>query len=138
MKLKSLSLSLAAACASLGVALEAQANTVPTLDKPNSASEISWDGSKVSEGLSAQSKANQLVTLRAQSAGAHINLRSRPTVNSSLMGYGLPGDRVELLQCVQDTDSPNSDLNWCRVRFPQSGAIGWIRSDFIIFNDGGE
>lgn len=76
-------------------------------------------------------------TLRA-SSGSTINVRSQPTINSSAPSYGLPGDRVEILQCVMDTDTTGSDLNWCQVRFPASGAVGWVRSDFIIFEDGGE
>jgi hypothetical protein len=67
-----------------------------------------------------------------------VNLRTRPTINSSTKGYGLGGDRVQNLQCVQDKDRRGSQLNWCRVKFPKSGAIGWIRSDNIIFSDGGE
>jgi hypothetical protein len=139
MKLKYLSLSLAVALSSLGVALESKANSVSTFNKFDSASEISIaDGVKVSDSLTVQLKAARMATLRAQSGGAHINLRSRPTVHSRAMGYGLPNDRVELLQCVLDSDTPGSDLNWCRVRFPQSGVIGWIRSDFIIFPSDGE
>ncbi|MBD2450727.1 hypothetical protein H6G76_27085 [Nostoc sp. FACHB-152] len=72
------------------------------------------------------------------SRSRRINLRSRPTINSSTRGYGLGGDRVQNLQCVQDKDRRGSQLNWCRVKFPKSGAIGWIRSDNIIFSDGGE
>ncbi|MEH2452988.1 hypothetical protein [Nostoc sp.] len=67
-----------------------------------------------------------------------INLRTRPTINSSTKGYGLGGDRVQNLQCVQDKDRGGSQLNWCRVKFPKSAAIGWVRSDKIIFSDGGE
>ncbi|OKH38012.1 hypothetical protein NIES2101_36220 [Calothrix sp. HK-06] len=67
-----------------------------------------------------------------------INLRTRPTINSGTKGYGLGGDRVRNLQCVQDQDRGGRNRNWCRVKFPRSGAIGWIRSDNIIFSDGGE
>ncbi|WP_414514833.1 hypothetical protein [Nostoc sp. PCC 9305] len=67
-----------------------------------------------------------------------INLRTRPTINSSTKGYGLGSDRVQNLQCVQDKDRRGSKLNWCQVKFPKSGVIGWIRSDNIIFSDGGE
>ncbi len=67
-----------------------------------------------------------------------INLRTRPTINSGTKGYGLGGDRVKNLQCVQDQDRGGRNRNWCRVKFPRSGAIGWIRSDNIIFSDGGE
>ncbi|MEH2293788.1 SH3 domain-containing protein [Nostoc sp.] len=67
-----------------------------------------------------------------------INLRTRPTINSPTSGYGLGGDRVQNLQCVQDKDRRGSQLNWCKVKFPKSGAFGWVRSDNIIFSDGGE
>ncbi len=67
-----------------------------------------------------------------------INLRTRPTITSSTKGYGLGGDRAQNLQCVQDRDRGGRNRNWCRVKFPKSGAIGWIRSDNIIFSDGGE
>jgi hypothetical protein len=77
-------------------------------------------------------------TLTARDPGSHINLRVRPTIRSAAPQYGLMGDRVEILTCVYDTDTPGSDLNWCQVRFPRSGAIGWVRSDFMIFEDGGE
>jgi hypothetical protein len=77
-------------------------------------------------------------TLRANNPGSRINVRSGPTINSSTPHYGVVGDRVQIIRCVQDTDTRGSDLNWCNVRFPNSGATGWIRSDFIIFSDGGE
>lgn len=77
-------------------------------------------------------------TLQAKSSGARINVRSQPTIRSSSPSYGLPGDKVKVIQCVQDRDTRGSDLNWCKVQFVRSKAIGWIRSDFIIFADGGE
>ena len=72
------------------------------------------------------------------SPGSRINVRSQPTVNSSAPHYGISGDRVKVLQCVQDQDRRGSDLNWCKVQFVNSRATGWVRSDFIVFSDGGE
>lgn len=77
-------------------------------------------------------------TLSAADTNSRINVRSEPTIHSSSPHYGVVGDRVEIIRCVQDTDTQGSDLNWCNVRFPASGATGWIRSDFIIFSDDGE
>lgn len=77
-------------------------------------------------------------TLRSNSSGSRINVRSQPSINSSAPQYGLPGDKVRVIQCVQDRDTRGSDLNWCKVQFVKSKVIGWIRSDFIIFADGGE
>jgi hypothetical protein len=82
--------------------------------------------------------ARGISTLTARNPNARINVRSQPTINSSSPHYGLPGDKVRVIQCVQDRDRRGSDLNWCKVQFVNSKAIGWIRSDFIIFADGGE
>lgn len=73
-------------------------------------------------------------TLRANQPGSRINVRSDATLYSRAIAYGLAGDRVSILECRQDTDTAGSNLNWCRVQFPVSRAIGWIRSDFISFS----
>lgn len=82
--------------------------------------------------------ARGISTLRASSANTRINVRTQPTINSRATQYGLAGDKVQVIECVQDKDTPKSDLNWCKVQFVKSKAIGWVRSDFIIFADGGE
>jgi hypothetical protein len=79
-----------------------------------------------------------MATLTAYNHEAQINLHQRPTIHLVTNGYELVGDRIKILQCELDNDTLNSGLNWCRVQFVQSGAIGWIRSDFIIFEDSGE
>lgn len=79
----------------------------------------------------------RLGTLRADDPNAQINVRSDATIYSRAIAYGIPGDRINILQCELDSDIPDSDLNWCRVQFVESGAIGWIRSDFIIFPSDG-
>lgn len=83
------------------------------------------------------SSGDRIGTLTATDPTAQINVRSESTQYSRAIAYGLVGDRVSILDCVVDTDSARSDLNWCEVRFPESGAIGWIRSDFIIFPSDG-
>ncbi|HIK17961.1 MAG TPA: SH3 domain-containing protein [Leptolyngbyaceae cyanobacterium M33_DOE_097] len=82
--------------------------------------------------------AKGISTLTANNPNTRINVRSQPTINSSAPSYGLPGDKVKVIQCVKDRDRASSGLNWCKVQFVKSKAIGWIRSDFIIFADGGE
>ncbi|MGB3614487.1 MAG: SH3 domain-containing protein [Elainellaceae cyanobacterium] len=101
---------------------------------------VYWDNAAFSGGYTtpyASSRRNS-ATLMASDPGAQINVRSDATLYSRAIAYGIPNDRVDILECVQDGDTTGSDLNWCRVRFAESGAIGWIRSDFIIFSDGGE
>jgi len=82
--------------------------------------------------------ARGISTLRASSPNTRINVRTQPTIKSNAPQYGLPGDKVKVIECVQDKDTPSSDLNWCKVEFVKTKAVGWIRSDFIIFADGGE
>lgn len=69
--------------------------------------------------------------LRANDPQSQINLRSSPDPNSARLGYGLVGDRVEILEQVPGSD----DYTWMRVRFYQSGAVGWIRGDLVQFVD---
>jgi hypothetical protein len=82
--------------------------------------------------------AARIGTLTATDPNAQINVRSQPTIRSNSPHYGVSGDQVEILKCVVDQDRPNSDLNWCQIRFVQSQATGWVRSDFIIFPSDGE
>lgn len=80
----------------------------------------------------------RFANLTSSNPNTRINVRSGPSIRSGSPHYGLSGDRVQILRCVQDQDTPGSDLNWCNVRFVQSKATGWVRSDFIVFSDGGE
>jgi hypothetical protein len=96
---------------------------------PSSMSSSSTGSSVAARGVS---------TLTASAPSDRVNVRSQPTINSSSPHYGLPGDKVTVIRCVQDQDTAGSDLNWCNVQFVQSKATGWVRSDFIIFADGGE
>lgn len=96
---------------------------------------VYWDGSTGS-GTQEQS-GTRIGTLVAHERGSQINLRSQPTARSRPQGYGLAGDQVKILECVVDQDTVGSTLNWCRVQFLVSGAIGWVRSDFIIFPSDG-
>ncbi len=74
-----------------------------------------------------QAVAAQDGVLSARDPKSQINLRESPDPNSQRLGYGLVGDRVEVLEQVPGAD----DYTWYRVRFYQSGAEGWIRNDFV-------
>lgn len=65
--------------------------------------------------------------LNARDPKSQINLRESPDPGSQRLGYGLVGDRVEILEQVPGAD----DYTWYRVRFYVSGAEGWIRNDFV-------
>lgn len=98
---------------------------------------VYWDTGSSYGSAPAQGSGQRIGTLVAHDRGSQVNLRSQATQNSRAVGYGIAGDRVNILECVQDRDTANSDLNWCRVQFQESGATGWVRSDFIVFPSDG-
>lgn len=65
--------------------------------------------------------------LTAADPNSQINLRSSPSTTAPSPGYGLPGDRVEVIRQVEADDG----YTWYFVRFNQSKAEGWIRGDFV-------
>ncbi|MDX2097684.1 MAG: SH3 domain-containing protein [Leptolyngbyaceae cyanobacterium bins.59] len=65
--------------------------------------------------------------LRADDVKAQINLRESTSTTSRIMGYGVVGDRVEILEQASGADG----FVWYRVKFPKSGSVGWIRGTFI-------
>ncbi|MGF1461345.1 MAG: SH3 domain-containing protein [Leptolyngbyaceae cyanobacterium] len=98
---------------------------------------VYWDYNSSYGSEPVQEYGQRVGTLYAHDRGSQINVRSEPTIYSYAQSYGLAGDQIEILQCVQDTDTASSDLNWCEVQFLESGAVGWVRSDFIIFPSDG-
>ncbi|MDJ0597621.1 MAG: SH3 domain-containing protein [Crocosphaera sp.] len=77
----------------------------------------------------AQTAIDQTI-LVANDPNSRINLRSGPTVNSASLGYGLPGDQVSLIDFNRGSgEGPR--VPWIKVKFSKSGAIGWIRGDFV-------
>ncbi|MBD2067624.1 SH3 domain-containing protein [Leptolyngbya sp. FACHB-671] len=65
--------------------------------------------------------------LTASDPGSRINLRSEPNPNVPTQRYGLVGDQV----LIQESTSGSDGYTWYRVRFTESGAVGWIRSTFV-------
>lgn len=65
--------------------------------------------------------------LEARESQSRINVRSQPTTSSNIKHYGISGDRVEVLEVTKGSD----DYFWFYVRFGQSQAEGWVRSDFV-------
>ncbi|MBU6229564.1 MAG: SH3 domain-containing protein [Cyanobacteria bacterium REEB459] len=90
----------------------------PSPAPPSSAPGPAEPGTPISPAQPAQ--------LIAAQPEARINLRSGPSTTASTRGYGLVGDPVQLLRSAQAEDGL-----WYYVKFEQSGAEGWIRSDLI-------
>ncbi|MEL7038018.1 MAG: SH3 domain-containing protein [Cyanobacteria bacterium J06592_8] len=59
--------------------------------------------------------------LTAQDPTARINLRTEPSMRSRVRGYGVVGDRIEVLQ-ERRTDGER----WVEVKILNSGDIGWV------------
>lgn len=56
-----------------------------------------------------------------------INLRTGPGTVNKAIGYGINGDRVQVLDSGQDSGG----YYWYRVRFPKSSAVGWVAAQLI-------
>ncbi|MBD1997678.1 hypothetical protein H6G00_13745 [Leptolyngbya sp. FACHB-541] len=80
---------------------------------------------------SIDSTVGQQVTLVADSSAARINLRDEPRANLPTRRYGLVGDQV----LIQDSTTGEDGYIWYNVQFEESGAIGWIRGDFVSVDE---
>jgi hypothetical protein len=67
--------------------------------------------------------------LTRSDTNAQVNVRATPSVTSDRLGYGLVGDRVQVIKQAASADG--DDYTWYQVRFPGSGTTGWIREDFV-------
>lgn len=73
-------------------------------------------------------------TLTANEPNSRITLRSGAGSNYRSLGYGLVGDRVQVLTLSPpelDYEEDSQGRVWYRIGFPRSGAKGWIRKDFL-------
>jgi hypothetical protein len=68
-----------------------------------------------------------MASLISSEPGSAINIRAGVGTSSEILHLGYSGDRVEILNQVSGTDG----YRWYNIRFPQSGAAGWVRGDFI-------
>jgi hypothetical protein len=64
--------------------------------------------------------------LTASDPDSQITLRANPSESSKSLGYGLVGDRVQVIE-----QTTIDGYIWHKVQFPRSGAVGWIRGDFV-------
>jgi hypothetical protein len=82
----------------------------------------------------AQSQSGCAAWLTAEDPQAQINVRSGPGRQYASPHYGLVGDRVLILPGKADGLAIVTDrlgLSWVKVKFPKSGATGWVRRDLI-------
>lgn len=67
--------------------------------------------------------------LTASDPSSPINVREQASTSSHIRYLGYAGDRVRIANTIKGDDG----YTWYSVQF-DSGAIGWIRSDFIVNN----
>lgn len=77
--------------------------------------------------LSSLSASAKDAVLTANFSDSTINLRATPNVNSTVRGYGIPGDRVRII----DQRIGNNQNQWYYVQFYQTGAKGWIDGSYV-------
>jgi Bacterial SH3 domain len=65
--------------------------------------------------------------LVSQQPKAQINVRQEAGGKSAIAHYGVAGDKVMLMDSRRDA----SEKMWYRVKFVDSKAEGWVRSDFV-------
>lgn len=90
-------------------------------------------GKQQSSGASGAREAatvTSVAVLTATDPNSQINLRETPSPSGKRLGYGLVGDRVGIIEKKTGDDGST----WYLVKFPRSGAQGWIREDFVTLN----
>lgn len=91
-----------------------------------------WGGLPGLNAPIAQAQTDDMGLLTAE-PGSRINVRTGPGTGYPAQHYGLSGDRVTILTSAAESCGRVADCpQWYRVRFLQSGAVGWVRGDFLI------
>lgn len=72
----------------------------------------------------------QPAMLYASTSDARINIRTRPTTDSTAIYLARPGDSVEIIEQVQGTDG----MPWFFVDLRGENVSGWVRGDLVSFD----
>ncbi len=68
--------------------------------------------------------------LSAESTSATINIRTRPTVESTSIYLGHPGDRITVIEEVIGGDR----MSWYFIQLEGDNVAGWVRGDLVSFS----
>jgi hypothetical protein len=82
---------------------------------------------RATSSSSSGSTIGSTVRLFASDPSSPINIRSGAGTSNEVLHFGYAGDTVEVVNRVSGADG----YEWFNIRFPQSGAMGWVRGDFI-------
>lgn len=83
-------------------------------------------GQSTAQTASSTSVDSSEAVLTATDPDSQINLRDTPSATGEELGYGVVGDRVQIIE-----QTTTDGYTWHKVRFPRSAAVGWIRGDFV-------
>jgi hypothetical protein len=83
-------------------------------------------GQSTAQTASSTSVGSDEAVLTANDPDSQINLRDTPSTTGKDLGYGVVGDRVEVIEQITI-----DGYIWHKLRFPRSGAVGWVRGDFV-------
>lgn len=115
------------ACGNRDSVYDELSNSEAETRKNNSIDQPSSSSTQAKASLDLAYELPKWARLVAQQPNSKINLRLQPSSASPDKGYGLVGDLVKLIERIED----KSGSIWYLVEFEESGAEGWIRSDFI-------
>lgn len=85
------------------------------------------------ETANSASVSSSEAVLTANDPDSQINLHDTPSATGKDLGYGLAGDRVEIIE-----QTTTDGYTWHKVRFRRSGAVGWVRGDFVSLASAGK
>ena len=84
-----------------------------------------------SSSMPSSSQSSKEGILIAQDSKTQINVRAGAGLNFPSRHYGVVGDQVIIMNSVRGEDGST----WYQIKFPISGADGWVRNDFIQVKD---
>jgi hypothetical protein len=84
-----------------------------------------------SSSMPSSSQSSKEGILIAQDSKTQINVRAGAGLNFPSRHYGVVGDKVIIMNSVRGEDGST----WYQIKFPISGADGWVRNDFIQVKD---
>lgn len=70
---------------------------------------------------------SNMARLNSRDPGSAINIRAGASTTAEIRHLGYSNDQVEIVNQVRSEDG----YRWYNIRFPQSGATGWVRGDFV-------
>jgi uncharacterized protein YgiM (DUF1202 family) len=98
----------------------------PASSAPSSSSSASTITEAPAATRTSSSASGRTATIATRDPDSPINVRSGAGTSSEVQDVAYGGDRIE----ITDTQQGDDGQTWYKVQF-ESGATGWVRSDFV-------